>query len=179
MRGEAREKAPRTARKARCSQAATLQSIRPNRVPNFSKSPLPGSWGVMLTCLRELGKKSKFSRLLHQSAISALAQCRTRRRIHIASSRSRQRQRRAETRSVIEALILGGLEQALNFDASCPERQIPGSARLLASQAAGLACREDPLEFKADKRGRSRQVFNSCVLGKPSATLSGLPFYQR
>ena len=77
----------------------------------------------MVTFLKELGKRSKFPRLLHQRAISALARCRARRRIPIASSRSHQRQRRAETKSVIEALILGGLEQALNFDASCAERQ--------------------------------------------------------
>ena len=68
-----------------------------------------------------------------------------RRRIPIASTRCRQRQRRAEAKRVIEALILGGLERTLNFGASCAKRQIPGCARLLAAQAAGLACREDPL----------------------------------
>ena len=94
----------------------------------------------MLSCLKELGKRSKFPRLLHQRDISVLAHCRARRRIPIASSRSRQRQRRAETKSVIEALILGGLEQAPNFDASCAERQMPESARLLAAQASTWSC---------------------------------------
>ena len=56
---------------------------------------------------------------LHQRAMNALALCQTRRRIPIASSRSRQRQRRYEVKSVIEALIVGGLERALNFDAIC------------------------------------------------------------
>ena len=49
-------------------------------------------------------------------------------------------------------------------------------ARLLAAGAAGLACREDLLEFKADKRGRSCQVFDVPflkvpVLGRPTAAL--------
>ena len=60
---------------------------------------------------------------------------------------------------------MGGLERTLNFDASCAERQLPGCARLLAAQANGLACREDPLESKADKRGRSRQVYDSILEG--------------
>ena len=50
---------------------------------------------VVLTCLKELVKRSQFRCLLHQRTISALAQCRARRRIAIASSRCRQRQRRA------------------------------------------------------------------------------------
>ena len=135
------------------------------RLPNFSKSPLPGRWGVLLACLEELGKRSRSPRVLHQRATSALAQCRAWRRIPIASSGARQRQRRAEAKSVIEALILGGLERTLNFDASGAKRQIPGFARLLAAQAAGLACREDPVEFKPDKRGRSRQIFDSILEG--------------
>ena len=66
---------------------------------------------------------------------------------------------------MIEALTLGGLERALNFNASCTVCQIPRSARLFAAQAAGLACREDPLEFKGDKLARSRQVFDSILEG--------------
>ena len=84
-----------------------------------------------------------------------------------ASSRCRQRQRRAEAISVIEALIGGGLERTLNFDASCTDRQIPGCVRLLAAQAAGLACR-DPLEFKDHTRRRSHQVFDSILEGAGS-----------
>ena len=49
----------------------------------------------------------------------------------------------------------------MNFDDSCAKRQIPGCARFIAAEAADLACREDPLDFKADKRGRTRQVFDS------------------
>ena len=60
---------------------------------------------------------------------------------------------------------MGGLERTLNFVGSCAERQLPGCARLLAAQAAGLVCSEDPLEFKAHKRGRSRQVFDSIPEG--------------
>ena len=60
---------------------------------------------------------------------------------------------------------MGGLERTLNLGASCAERQLPGCARLLAPQAAGLACREDPSEFEVDKRGRSRQVFDSILEG--------------
>ena len=62
---------------------------------------LPGGWGVLLNCLEQLGKRSQFPRLLHQRALRALAKCRARRRIPIASSRCRQRQRRAEAKSVI------------------------------------------------------------------------------
>ena len=76
----------------------------------------------------------------------------------------RQRQRR---NCVIEALVWGGLERTLKFDASCTDRQIPGCVRLLAAQAAGLACR-DPQEFKDDKRGRSHQVFDSILEGAGS-----------
>ena len=135
------------------------------RLPDFLKSPLLGGWGFFLSCLRELGKKAQLPRLLHQRAISALAQCRAGRRIPIASSRCRQRQRRSEVRSVSEALILGGLERALNFDARCAKRHIHGCVQLIAAQVAGLACRADPLELKAGKRGRSRQVFDSILEG--------------
>ena len=79
---------------------------------------------VLLNGLPEFG---------HQCVTSALDQCRARRRIPIVSSRGRQSQRRAETKSVIEALILLGLERGLNFDVSCVERQILGCARLLAA----------------------------------------------
>ena len=112
-------------------------------------------------CLKDWGK----GRLSHQRGKSGLAQRRAGWRIPIASSTCSQRQRRSEVRSVIEALILGGLERALNFDASCGKRQIPGCARLIAAQAAGLACREDPLELNGDKRGRSRRFFDSIFEG--------------
>ena len=133
--------------KARLADAVKKQTERPQagrarrekirHPPVFSKDPLLGGWGVLLTCLEDLGKRSQLPpRLLHQRAIGALAQCRAWRRISIASSRCRQRQRRAD--SVIEALILGGLERTVNFDASCTKRQIPGCARLLAAQAARI-----------------------------------------
>ena len=56
-------------------------------------------------------------------------------------------------------------KRALNYDDSCAKRQIPGCARLTAAEAADLACREDPLDFQADKRGRTRQVFDSILEG--------------
>ena len=34
-----------------------------------------------------------------------------------------------------------------------------------SAEAADLACREDPLDFKTDKRGRTRQVFDSILEG--------------
>ena len=48
--------------------------------------------GALLTCLKELGKRSQLPRLLHWRAIGALALCRAKRRIPITSSRCRQRQ---------------------------------------------------------------------------------------
>ena len=129
----------------------------------------------MLTCLRELGKRSKFPSLLHQRAIHALAHRRTRRRVPIASSRSRQSQRRAETKSVIEALILGGLEQALNFDARCAERQMLGSARLLGRKQ--LVWRAAKIRWSS-KRTNVADLARSLipfwkvpVLGRPIAAL--------
>ena len=120
--------------------------------------------GALLTCLKNCEKIAAPTAFVLAGHWRACPY-RAKRRIPITSSRCRQRQQRAETKSVIEALTLGGLERALNFDARRTVRQIPGSARLFAAQAAGLACREDPLEFKGDKRGRSRQVFDSILEG--------------
>ena len=78
--------------------------------------------------------------------MNPLAQCRAKRQIPIASRRCRQRQRRSEVNST--ALVVGGIERALNFDDSCAKRQIPGCARLIAAEAADLAYREDPLDLK-------------------------------
>ena len=94
---------------------------------------------------RHLRKRSQFPCLLYQRATSALAQCRARRQIAIASRRCRHRQRRAcdSTQSVTETLVLLNLERTLNFDAGCAEPQ----PRLLAAQAGGLACCANLPEF--------------------------------
>ena len=95
------------------------------RLPDISKSPLSGGWGVFLSCLIELGKRAQLLRLLHQRAISPLAQCRAGLRIPIASSRCHPRQRRSEVRSASEALILGWLLASTEF--RCPLCQAPFS----------------------------------------------------
>ena len=116
-----------------------LRAVPPiSQPPVFSKDPLLGGGGVLLTCLEDLGKRSQLPPVFCTSVPLARSPCRARRWISIASSRCRQRQRRADAKSVIEALILGGLERTVNFDASCTERQIPGCARLLAGQAARI-----------------------------------------
>ena len=66
----------------------------------------------------------------------ASAWCRVWRRIPPASSRFRQRQRCSEVKSVIEALIVGGIERALNFDDSCAKRKIPVLKRASAADPA-------------------------------------------
>ena len=148
MRKEARGRAARKARKARNDQARQGPTrLRSVACPSSQRACFREVGESCLHVLKNSGKGRSSPALLHRRAMSALSQRRPGRRISIATSRCRQRQRRSEVKSVIEALILGGLERTLHFEASCAERQIPGSARLLAAQTAGLASRENPPEF--------------------------------